>query len=441
MFDKLIKLADRYDAAGKPEIANKIDRLIVALAQQAGGNINLVELMRLKPETIMSLGKAISFDLVLEPDPDGRGNTVRAIPKIHDKWTDGLNLGDISNTPELQTYMMPAAADETIKQLEEGGWFEEGADLPWASEEDVKFAPETLREIQLENLEKGRQTQKQRRDIDEALSGAVQEVERESFLPESERSEEAQQYDLPTIPPSGFSYEPEYRKQQEKERREERKRMREPTEAEVRAALVKMADEFDQEGKFDLASEIDRTLMSFSARPKAPLKKLDDKVKKNLIVFVHDADQNNSKSIKGLNELFRRLRYFDFADSAKDLGLDKIVKDMEKTQEGLEAAKRRFFELMHGKKPSKKDLEDMFKEIVDAARQDDGQNTLDFFEANSDDGWDQDAEDSAIDKEIPAEEMLDIPEGEEEISEEEMSEEMMEELEKFLEAESEEGDE
>ncbi len=441
MFDKLIKLADRYDAAGKPEIANKIDRLIVALAQQAGGNINLVELMRLKPETIMSLGKAISFDLVLEPDPDGRGNTVRAIPKIHDKWTDGLNLGDISNTPELQTYMMPAAADETIKQLEEGGWFEEGAGLPWASEEDVKFAPETLREIQLENLEKGRQTQKQRRDIDEALSGAVQEVERESFLPESERSEEAQQYDLPTIPPSGFSYEPEYRKQQEKERREERKRMREPTEAEVRAALVKMADEFDQEGKFDLASEIDRTLMSFSARPKAPLKKLDDKVKKNLIVFVHDADQNNSKSIKGLNELFRRLRYFDFADSAKDLGLDKIVKDMEKTQEGLEAAKRRFFELMHGKKPSKKDLEDMFKEIVDAARQDDGQNTLDFFEANSDDGWDQDAEDSAIDKEIPAEEMLDIPEGEEEISEEEMSEEMMEELEKFLEAESEEGDE
>jgi hypothetical protein len=374
MFVKLIKLSDRLNQSGLLKMANRVDKFILSLAQEAGGNIDLVELIRLKPEVIMSLGKAISFDLVLEPDPDGRGNMVRAIPKIHDKWTDGLNLGDISDTPELQTYMVPEAAKETIRKLEEGGWFEEGADLPTLSEEEFEFDPKHV----------GRE-----KDLDEALSGTHEVVENRKplFTQEDMKSTE--------------------------------RKMASVVENKIRSVLVKMADEFDQERKFDLASEVDRALKSFSARPKAPLKKLDDKVKKNLIIFVHDADQNNSKSIKSLNELFRRLRYFDFSDSAKDLGLDKIVKDMEKTQEGLESAKKRFFELMHGKKPSKKDLEEMFNNIVDAVKHDEGQNTLDFFDANSDD-----------EKAIDAEDSNDECDSTEEV---EMSDEMEEELEKFLE--------
>lgn len=380
MFKKLTKLSDRLNQSGLPKMANRVNKFILSLAQEAGGSINLVELIRLKPEAIMSLGKAISFDLVLEPDPDGHGNVVRAIPKIHDKWTDGLNLGDISNTPELQTYMVPEAAKETIKRLEEGGWFEEGADLPTLSEKEFEFDPEY---IDRENMKE--------KDLDEALSGAREAFENKQPLFTQEDMESTERRTASTV------------------------------EARIRTALVKMADEFDQEGKFDLASEIDCTLKSFSARPKAPLKKLDDKVKKNLIIFVHDADQNNSKSIKGLNELFRRLRYFDFTDSAKDLGLDKIVKDMEKTQEGLESAKKKFFELMHGKKPSKKDLEEMFDDIVDAVKNDEGQNTLDFFDANSDD--------EKIIDEIDTEENIDECDS----TEAEMSDEMEEELEKFLE--------
>jgi len=417
MLKKLIKLADDLDRKGLRHLADKVDNFLVALAAGADGSISIMELMRLKPDVIMSLGKAISFDLVLEPDPDGRGNNVKAIPRIHDKWTDGLNLGDVSHTPELQNYMMPGAMEATMQQLEKGEWFEPGADLPFASEEDVKFAPETLREIQLESLERGRQTQKEKRDIDEALSGAVQEVEREGFLPEQERSEEAQRYDLPVVPPSGFSYDPEYRKQQEKERREERKRMRE-TEAEVRAKLVKMADTFDQAGLHDLASEVDRTLKSLSARPKAPLKKLDDDVKKNLIVFVHDADQNTSKSIEGLNELFRRMRYFDFGDAARDLGLDKAVKDMEKTRCSLEEAKKKFYEMMHGKKPSKKDLEELFESLVEGIEEAKEQNALDFF----DEQLKKEQED--VEEEEPEE---DVDEEEEELTEE-----MEDELEEFL---------
>ena len=75
--------------------------------------INLVELIQAKPDVVESLGKAISFELILEPDPDGRGNSLKVIPKINDKWTDGLNLGDIKNSPKLQPYVSPDENKET----------------------------------------------------------------------------------------------------------------------------------------------------------------------------------------------------------------------------------------------------------------------------------------------------------------------------------------
>jgi len=440
MFGKLVKLANRFDQSGMPHMADKVDKLILALAQEIGGNINLVELMRLKPDVIMSLSKAISFDLVLEPDPDGRGNSVRAIPKIHDKWTDGLNLGDMSNLTELQGHMMPAAVDETMNKIEEGGWFEEGADLPTLSEEEFGFDPEYVAQ------EKQNEEQK-KKELDEALSGASEAVEREQMLPREDRSPEVKQRDIgeaaeeatntiemwpndtaePFFSPEDFKAREEGKVAGDKTL-QERTRMRE---TEVRAKLVKMADDFDQAGLHDLAAEVDRTLKSLSARPKAPLKKLDDDIKKNLIVFVHDADKNTSKSIKGLNELFRRMRYFDFSDAAKDLGLDRAVKDMEKTRGSLEEAKRKFYEMMHGKKPSKKDLEELFDSLVDGIEESKEQPALDFFDDQLRREEPEPEKELEEDTEEPVEE--DVDEEEEEISEE-----MEKELDAFL-SELEEG--
>ncbi len=149
-------------------------------------------------------------------------------------------------------------------------------------------------------------------------------------------------------------------------------------ENEILSLLVKMADEFDQTGDHDLAANVDKTITSMASR-RTPLKELDDETKKNLIIFIHDANQNTSKSVKGLKELFRRLRYFDLVDSIKDLGLDRVVKDMSKTQECLDGAKKKFFELIHGKKPSRQDLEKLFDTLSDAAEKSGG--PLDFFES------------------------------------------------------------
>lgn len=204
------------------------------------------------------------------------------------------------------------------------------------------------------------------------------------------------------------------------------------TEVQVISLLVKMADDFDRVGNYDLAYKADQTIKSFSSRPKAPLKKLDDDVKKNLIVFVHDADQSISKSIKGLKELFRRLRYFDLAGSVKDTGLDKLVREMEKIQHGLGGAKNKLYELMIGRKPSVQALNDFLgtQETVDE------QNALDFFARQSDTEEDTDLE--------PEEDGKDIEESEEDIEgedledlendeeKEDLTDEMEEELENFL---------
>ena len=185
---------------------------------------------------------------------------------------------------------------------------------------------------------------------------------------------------------------------------------------ELIALLVKMADKFDREGNFDLASDVDQTLLSMSARPKAPLKSLDDDVKKNLIIFLHDSDKNMGSSIKGLKEFFRRLRYFDIAGHIKEMGLDRIVKDMEKTRGGLGAALKQFYERTHGKKPSQKD--------IDGLSGDEGeieQSSLDFFDTQmAKDKEDDDKELKELEEDIE-EEDIDIECGEE-LEDEELEE-------------------
>lgn len=151
----------------------------------------------------------------------------------------------------------------------------------------------------------------------------------------------------------------------------------------IRLTLVKMADDFDRSGEHELADKVDQVLTSSAARPKAPLKGLNDDVKKSLIVFLVDAEDAMNNGCKGLSELSRRMRYFDIADAIKELGLDKVIKDMEKTQECLDSAKKDFYTMTFGKRPSKTDFEKLRKELgKDEDETDDSQMALDFF--NSD---------------------------------------------------------
>jgi hypothetical protein len=98
----------------------------------------------------------------------------------------------------------------------------------------------------------------------------------------------------------------------------------------MRKKLVNLADKFDREGKADLADAVD-SLLSTAARPKAPLKSLDDDVKKDLLKFIHKVKENLEDSMEALQEFFRRLRYFDIGDTVKDLKLDKALKELSKT--------------------------------------------------------------------------------------------------------------
>ena len=101
MINDLIKIADLLDNSGKAKLASEIDSIIRVLAES-----NIVSLQELESLTGQDLTetvkKMITFELTIEPAQDGQGNTVKARPQLHDKWTDGLVLGDSSQYPGLQ---------------------------------------------------------------------------------------------------------------------------------------------------------------------------------------------------------------------------------------------------------------------------------------------------------------------------------------------------
>lgn len=101
MINDLIKIADLLDNQGKRDLASEIDSIIKALASS-----NIVSLKELETLTgrdmTDTVKEMITFELTVEPAPDGQGNTVKARPALHDKWTDGLVLGDSSQFPGLQ---------------------------------------------------------------------------------------------------------------------------------------------------------------------------------------------------------------------------------------------------------------------------------------------------------------------------------------------------
>jgi len=332
MLNRLIKLADRFDGTGNVKLADKIDRFIQLCIKRYG------------------------------------------------RWEDM----DESN--------LPSHLQEAIQRIDEGyleGDEEQERTMPMLGDSEFKYEPEYYQQtVRPESLEKARKEKSKRKiekDLGESLDAAIESLEKEEFLPEEERSEEAKERAIPTLGPKDFKYEPKWYKGEVKRRREKQREMDRMSEN-VTTKLVSLADKFDREGKFELADAVDSVITSKAARPKAPLKGLNDDVKKSLILFVIDADKNMKSSTKGLGELFRRMRYFDIADSIKELGLDKVVKDMEKTQECLDGAKKNFYAMTFGKHPSKADIEKLIKELgKEGDGDDEGQAALDFFSKHTDD--------------------------------------------------------
>ena len=145
--------------------------------------------------------------------------------------------------------------------------------------------------------------------------------------------------------------------------------------------LITIANQLDQKGKHELADAVDKVVKSAAGRPKAPLKSLDEDVKKDLIKFLATVKKNMESSAEALEELFRRLRYFDIADVVKDLGLDKVLKDMEKTQDCMDNATKSMFSMIHGKKPSKSDMDQMADDF--GLEKQEKESPLKFFEGQN----------------------------------------------------------
>jgi len=146
--------------------------------------------------------------------------------------------------------------------------------------------------------------------------------------------------------------------------------------------LVRLADKLDREGKADLAAAIDDVLMGKSAaRPKAPLKSMDEDVKKDLLKFIHRVKENLEDSMSSLEEFFRRLRYFDIGDSVKDLKLDKAFKELSKINECVDTAGKAMYALSYGKHPSKSDLEQLADDFGSSKEGPGG--PLDFFKSQN----------------------------------------------------------
>lgn len=90
----LLKIADELDRAGLIKEADELDSIIKIMASQP---VTLESLERMTNQDLTdTLKEMITFELKIEPYKDGGGNVLRAIPKLHDKWTDGLLLGDAS---------------------------------------------------------------------------------------------------------------------------------------------------------------------------------------------------------------------------------------------------------------------------------------------------------------------------------------------------------
>lgn len=93
MMNNLLKIADSLDNVGLIREANEMDAIIISLASKMSAK----ELEEITGHDLSdTMKEMVTFELRVEPHKDGSGNVLKAIPRLHDKWTDGLFLGDAS---------------------------------------------------------------------------------------------------------------------------------------------------------------------------------------------------------------------------------------------------------------------------------------------------------------------------------------------------------
>jgi len=148
-------------------------------------------------------------------------------------------------------------------------------------------------------------------------------------------------------------------------------------EDEIVLDLIKIADRLDSQGKTELSEKVDEFIAQ-AARKKAPLKKMDEKIKHDLLRFIHNAAENLASSVDGLEELFRRLRYFDVADAIKGAGLEDSLKGMKDLRDNMHDATNKMYEACFGKKPSKHDLDNLSKKMKEKKEEQDSSDPFSF---------------------------------------------------------------
>jgi len=144
-----------------------------------------------------------------------------------------------------------------------------------------------------------------------------------------------------------------------------------------------------------------------AARPKAPLKKVEDADFLN--IYLIKADNKMKEVIKNLNDMFARLRFFNLYDAAKDIKLESLISEIERVEEAVSNTSAKFYEMSHGKRPGKDTFQQMVKDFE--AKDPTTQSATDFFAT-------QMAKDVPT-KEDAVEEKEEVPE-EEDISEDDL---------------------
>lgn len=276
--------------------------------------------------------------------------------------------------------------DERIEQVERGDWIVpeerkrmELEQMPMLRPNEFKLDPEYVKELRRQMRE---QKKKQNEMLDETSKQIDEDKWREADEePKAEKPKEDE--DLPTLSPRDFKWEPDYYKKVRKpelarERKMKLKNKKPKMSQELLDSLIVMADKFDAEGKFAMAAKIDDTLRSIArGRPKSPLKGLDEDTKKDLVKFLHNIGKRMSSSKNDLEELFRRMRYFDVAESAKPLGLDKAFKDMDRVQQCVDSGKESLHAMLGGNKSELRSLLEALE--GDNAEDESEHNPMDFF--------------------------------------------------------------
>ena len=366
------KMADILDAQGHGDLAGKLDK-VASFCVQAK-----------LPVPLPNIGDPLDSEFL---DDIERGDS-----EIQKELLDHYN--------EAWGYDWGAAKSCDDVENTEGDDDSEEDDIPELSGRHFKYDPEYLKKMRSQRMKEVNEKKKLKRMDDEAASKLQEYIagpldyawrwwDEDKYLPEEDTMPEANPEDVIQMPPPL------------------------PKRSELISTLIVLADKFDQEGKDKLADAVDEVLTSIAARPAAPLKGLDEDVKKDLLKFLHKSEQNTKDSQADLEELMRRLRYFDVADYTKDMSLDRIFKDISKVQECLDGAKKKMYELSFGKKPSRGDLDQLVKDLDGDAANDGsgGHDPLEFFNSQqaADDKHDEESfEEDDLEEDVTEEEYNDF---------------------------------